>query len=103
MVLGFISLVLTVGQPYFSKICIPVRYSNMMLPCPPRNGGHEVRDEPVRGEEKEHHRRLLLNVPRILAAQSNEGCKQVSISSYRPFIVYLSFLERKKMARGREG
>ncbi|XWS52691.1 hypothetical protein CRYUN_Cryun11dG0092700 [Craigia yunnanensis] len=33
MVLGFMSLVLTVAQSYISKICIPNRLANSMLPC----------------------------------------------------------------------
>ncbi|KAK7409854.1 hypothetical protein VNO78_00215 [Psophocarpus tetragonolobus] len=42
MVLGFISLLLTFGQNYISKVCIPQRYSTTMLPCLPvdqRHGG----------------------------------------------------------------
>ncbi|GAU30154.1 hypothetical protein TSUD_311050 [Trifolium subterraneum] len=37
MVLGFISLLLTFGQNYISKMCIPERYGNTMLPCLPVN------------------------------------------------------------------
>ncbi|KAF7829462.1 MLO-like protein 9 [Senna tora] len=33
MILGFISLLLTFGQNYIAKICIPVKYGNTMLPC----------------------------------------------------------------------
>uniref|UniRef100_A0A7N0T4Y9 MLO-like protein n=1 Tax=Kalanchoe fedtschenkoi TaxID=63787 RepID=A0A7N0T4Y9_KALFE len=33
MILGFISLLLTVTQRVISKICIPGRYVNLMLPC----------------------------------------------------------------------
>ncbi|QHO29508.1 MLO-like protein [Arachis hypogaea] len=33
MVLGFISLILTFGQTYISKWCIPEKYANTMLPC----------------------------------------------------------------------
>ncbi|PNY17906.1 MLO-like protein 8-like [Trifolium pratense] len=35
MVLGFISLLLTFGQNYISKVCIPQKYGNTMLPCLP--------------------------------------------------------------------
>ncbi|WJX42376.1 hypothetical protein P8452_29619 [Trifolium repens] len=35
MVLGFISLLLTFGQNYISKMCIPQKYGNTMLPCLP--------------------------------------------------------------------
>ncbi|KAI4366260.1 hypothetical protein MLD38_022155 [Melastoma candidum] len=34
MVLGFISLLLTFGQTYITKICIPDDAANTMLPCP---------------------------------------------------------------------
>ncbi|XP_058080207.1 MLO protein homolog 1-like [Magnolia sinica] len=33
MLLGFISLLLTVGQTYVAKICIPAKAGNTMLPC----------------------------------------------------------------------
>ncbi|KMZ71076.1 MLO-like protein [Zostera marina] len=33
MILGFISLLLTFGQAYISKICIPTNYADSMLPC----------------------------------------------------------------------
>ena len=40
MVLGFISLLLTFGQNYISKMCIPVKYANTMLPCLPLDQRH---------------------------------------------------------------
>nr|GMD21334.1 MLO-like protein 9 [Ipomoea batatas] len=64
MVLGFISLLLTFGQNYIAKICIPASAANTMLPCPAKyathehGGGHE--DEG--GHEEGHHRRLLWSV-----------------------------------------
>lgn len=33
MIVGFISLLLTFGQNYIAKICIPVRVAETMLPC----------------------------------------------------------------------
>ncbi|KAA8537386.1 hypothetical protein F0562_026927 [Nyssa sinensis] len=33
MLLGFISLLLTVGTKYVAKICIPKKYGDIMLPC----------------------------------------------------------------------
>ncbi|KAL5987380.1 hypothetical protein ACLOJK_038546 [Asimina triloba] len=33
MLLGFISLLLTVGQTYIVKICIPAKMGSSMLPC----------------------------------------------------------------------
>ncbi|GER43942.1 MLO-like protein [Striga asiatica] len=59
MILGFISLILTFGQNYITRICIPERYANTMLPCNLRRPHfHE-------GDQENHHhtidkRRLLL-------------------------------------------
>lgn len=33
MLLGFISLLLTVGTKYIAKICVPAKYGERMLPC----------------------------------------------------------------------
>ena len=33
MLLGFISLLLTVGTTYVAKICIPANFGDVMLPC----------------------------------------------------------------------
>lgn len=33
MILGFISLLLTFGQTYIAKICIPLKAADTMLPC----------------------------------------------------------------------
>ena len=33
MILGFISLLLTVGTGYIAKICIPIKLGNTLLPC----------------------------------------------------------------------
>ncbi|KAJ1397589.1 Mlo-related protein [Sesbania bispinosa] len=44
MVLGFISLILTFGQNYISRMCIPTKYGNTMLPClpPDQRQGHAI-------------------------------------------------------------
>ncbi|XP_059637722.1 MLO-like protein 9 [Cornus florida] len=73
MVLGFISLLLTFGQNYIAKICIPIKVANTMLPC-------KVQDHDDTHEAKhmlsdpydfvtEHHRRLLTNEHRFLALE----------------------------------
>lgn len=93
MVLGFISLLLTFGQNYISKMCIPEKYSKTMLPCLPHDqregGGGHATDEAVHGppaasheegeaHEGEHHRRLLSYERRFLSADSpGPGCKEV--------------------------
>lgn len=74
MVLGFISLLLTFGQNYISNICIPLKLANTMLPCHIKTDAHDGHNE-----ASEHHRRLLWNEHRFLAADSSaKGCKQVS-------------------------
>jgi mlo protein len=36
MLMGFISLLLAVGQTPISKICIPTKAGSVMLPCKPK-------------------------------------------------------------------
>ncbi|KAK5823734.1 MLO-like protein 9 [Gossypium arboreum] len=56
MVLGFISLLLTFGQSYISKICIPERLADTMLFCPRKHHhSHHGHQESGGG----HHRRLF--------------------------------------------
>lgn len=96
MILGFISLLLTFGQSYISKMCIPMKYANTMLPCvPPKHpeGGHEIEDQghgPPQEDgaagagagagdaEGEHHRRLLSYERRFLGGGGGgNACKMV--------------------------
>lgn len=107
MVLGFISLLLTFGQNYISKMCIPEKYSRTMLPCLPHDqregGGGHATDEAVHGppaasheegeaHEGEHHRRLLSYERRFLSADSpGPGCKEVIKSPQSIF--KLNFLD----------
>lgn len=84
MVLGFISLLLTFGQNYISAMCIPAKYADTMLPCPMKKKLHKEPAghlPPPKGEDAEHHRRLLLwDGRRFLAADSEaKGCKHVSM------------------------
>ncbi|KAK6922490.1 Mlo-related protein [Dillenia turbinata] len=60
MILGFISLLLTFGQNYIVKICIPTKAADSMLPCP------------YYGKDSSSHRRLLWSEGerRSLAADS---------------------------------
>jgi hypothetical protein len=68
MVLGFISLLLTFGQSYISRICLPAKVLNNMLPC-------------SSGSSTESRRRLLWYDRRVLAAGSYApSCKDVSVS-----------------------
>lgn len=83
MVLGFISLLLTFGQSYMAKVCIPSRYANTMLPCPYRGNApktsHGIEPEEHEEESDDHHRRLLWYEHRHLAGGGTvESCKTVS-------------------------
>ncbi|RVW55035.1 MLO-like protein 8 [Vitis vinifera] len=70
MVLGFISLLLTFGQNFIVKICIPEKAADTMLPCP-YNG------EKDSSSETESRRRLLWYNHRLLAAATySSSCKE---------------------------
>ncbi|KAL5557690.1 hypothetical protein UlMin_033901 [Ulmus minor] len=58
MLLGFISLLLTVGTKYVTKICIPSNFGDVMLPC--KKGALEKdKSSPGGGDEGDDRRRLL--------------------------------------------
>lgn len=87
MVLGFISLILTFGQNYISKICIPEKIGDTMLPCPNRSAGNEEHKS-ASGAEAEHHRRLLWYKHRMLSGDSPpQGCKKVRSTNSNLVIV----------------
>ncbi|KAK7351822.1 hypothetical protein VNO77_11544 [Canavalia gladiata] len=111
MVLGFISLLLTFGQNYISKMCIPMKYANTMLPClPPEKragggGGHGTEagagsTPPAEGEAEGggHRRRLLSYERRFLAADSGgHGCKPgytplISVNGLHQLHIFIFFL-----------
>ncbi|KAM1810025.1 hypothetical protein ACFX12_026839 [Malus domestica] len=73
MILGFISLILTFGQSYIAKICIPLNVADTMLPC---------RVDDKEKEESTSDRRLLWYERRSLAAASEYKCK----TGYEPLI-----------------
>ncbi|KAK7386562.1 hypothetical protein VNO78_26895 [Psophocarpus tetragonolobus] len=74
MVLGFLSLLLTFGESYIVKICIPNHAANILLPCPKVIIDHES------SSEEEHRRKLLSYERRYL---SDDGttyqCKKLHI------------------------
>lgn len=90
MILGFISLLLTFGQNYIAKICIPLKAADTMLPCSPKK---------TDGTD-DHRRRLLWDdffsdsglERRVLAgAETAPKCGTVSASSYYAFVLtYIS-------------
>ncbi|OMO94953.1 Mlo-related protein [Corchorus capsularis] len=107
MVLGFISLLLTFGQSYISRICIPTKVADTMLFCAKRvdhpNIGHGPQNEP-KPEPAHHgggqggHRRLLLFDRRFLAGGGGgPGCKPgyvplISVNALHQLHIFIFFL-----------
>ncbi|XP_052190383.1 MLO-like protein 10 [Diospyros lotus] len=89
MILGFISLLLTFGQYYIVKICIPSNVADTMLPC-------SSNDKTSKAEE--HRRRLLWYEHRVLAASSyNFKCKEgkvplISVNGLHQLHILIFFL-----------
>lgn len=73
MILGFISLLLTFGEHYILKICIPEKAAASMLPCPALS---------THDQDKTHRRRLA-------AAATSSRCDEV-ISSFHYNKLYSS-------------
>lgn len=90
MVLGFISLLLTFGQNYISKMCIPEALAEKMLPCkvlkdaPPKHEAGKPEGGAPAGEAGGGgHRRLLSYQRRFLAGGGGGyGCKPVINSAF---------------------
>ncbi|KAH1109292.1 hypothetical protein GLYMA_04G015500v4 [Glycine max] len=103
MVLGFISLLLTFGQNYISKMCIPSKYAKTMLPCVPpeeRHGAGHHTEEAGGGEAKDggHRRRLLSYERRFLASGGGgQSCKPgytplISVTGLHQLHIFIFFL-----------
>ncbi|XP_047325571.1 MLO-like protein 9 [Impatiens glandulifera] len=101
MILGFISLLLTFGQKYISRICIPYIAADTMLPCnikqsPHQRGTHHV--FPFKNEPQHNPRRLLLYDHRLLSSGSPpNGCKaghvpMISIEALHQLHIFIFFL-----------
>ncbi|KAK4390028.1 MLO-like protein 5 [Sesamum angolense] len=101
MILGFISLLLTFGQNYIAKICIPISFSNTMLPCDfkehefdhEHGGDHHGGDQGGGG----HHRRLLWYDHRVLMDDPPGGCGPgkvpiVSLHGLHQLHIFIFFL-----------
>ncbi|KAL2507531.1 MLO-like protein 6 [Forsythia ovata] len=73
MLLGFISLLLTVGQGPISDICIPAKVGATWHPCTKYQEVKKYKDVDI---EVEHHRKLLEygGARRVLAAASTDKC-----------------------------
>ncbi|KAF1872053.1 hypothetical protein Lal_00012274 [Lupinus albus] len=73
MILGFISLLLTFGQSYIVRICIPADIADKLLPCAYNSEG--IGNESSSGDE--HHRKLLSYEHRYLSeAITSYHCKK---------------------------
>lgn len=76
MLLGFISLVLTVSTGVLSKICIPASYGKTMLPCEFNHGNKD--DDDDHDNDHDHDKRKLLSLAtdmmwrRSLAASTSD-------------------------------
>ncbi|RDX96297.1 MLO-like protein 8, partial [Mucuna pruriens] len=79
MILGFLSLLLTFGQSYIVRICIPVNVADKLLPCP-----YSGSDKASSSESEEEHRRKLLSYERRYLSDdaSSYHCKE----GYQPLI-----------------
>lgn len=83
MLLGFISLLLTIGQAPISKICIPAKAGDIMLPC---KKAYNVQ------KEDGDSRRLLSYQEkvvwhRILAGSTVDNCSRYEVSDFFLFRV----------------
>ncbi|ONK65126.1 uncharacterized protein A4U43_C07F33940 [Asparagus officinalis] len=96
MVLGFISLLLTFGQSYIAKICIPEKVADTMLPCNRNKMEEDHHDESPK-------RKLLWDLAtnssgrRILAADVPSSCPKgkvplVSINGLHQLHIFIFFL-----------
>ncbi|KAI3459937.1 hypothetical protein Pfo_016600 [Paulownia fortunei] len=91
MILGFISLILTFGQNYITRICISEEIGNTMLPC-------ELKASYSHRNKEDHHRRLLWDERRILATDSPaKECKRgyvplISVHGLHQLHIFIFFL-----------
>lgn len=88
MILGFISLLLTFGQSYIAKICIPTSVAETMLPCTKSSTSTTT---------EERRRRLLWNERRSLAAGSyatncSSGTPLISVNGLHQLHILIFFL-----------
>lgn len=91
--MGFISLLLTIGQGYISNICIPKNIAASMHPCSASEEARKYGKKDAAkkdGEDGENSRRKLLQlvdslIPRrSLATKGYDKCaEKVNFSNYR--------------------
>lgn len=66
MLLGFISLLLSVGTTYVVKICIPIKLGDKLLPCEDQKKGGYDDDGDKRGGGGDDRRKLLSYAEEII-------------------------------------
>lgn len=80
--MGFISLLLTIGQGYISNICIPKNIAASMHPCRPSEEARRYGKKDVPKKDEENSRRKLLQlvdsfIPRrSLATKGYDKCAE---------------------------
>ncbi|XP_027346490.1 MLO-like protein 10 isoform X2 [Abrus precatorius] len=93
MILGFISLLLTFGQSYIVRICIPTKLADKLLPCPYRATGTKNASS-----EEEHRRKLLSYERRYLSDEATSyQCKEgheplISVNGLHQLHILIFFL-----------
>ncbi|OEL23702.1 Protein MLO [Dichanthelium oligosanthes] len=99
MLMGFISLLLAVGQTPISKICIPTKAGSVMLPCKLQDEGKSSGDGRRRllwypEEEKVDHRRFLAG-----AATTDDYCGK-KVAFFRQFFASVTKVDYLTMRQG---
>jgi len=91
MLLGFISLLLTVGQKPISIICIPKRIAHIMLPCKKEIDSRDIKVEGDNDQEKERMQKILWEsmstkqeVPWRCVLAASEGSQNCSSTHIKP-------------------
>jgi len=104
MLLGFISLLLTVGQGPISRICISEKVAGTWHPCDDSSSIHESDTEESENVNGTNSRRLLaafygsddVNPRRVLAGGGTDKCREVGVILLLFFLLLLlSFIQTK--------
>ncbi|CAJ2635948.1 unnamed protein product [Trifolium pratense] len=96
MILGFLSLLLTFGQSYIVKICIPANMADKLLPCPYRSKHDGNKDDANNNEE--NRRKLLFYEHRYLSEDATPyQCKEgreplISVNGLHQLHILIFFL-----------
>ncbi|XP_061357445.1 MLO-like protein 10 [Gastrolobium bilobum] len=92
MILGFISLLLTFGQSYIVRICVPANVADKLLPCPYTGTNN------ASSSEEEHSRKLLSYERRYLSDDTTSyQCKEgheplISVNGLHQLHILIFFL-----------